>query len=69
MLEKTLLELSSNPRDDKYAKKLLQDKDNEIAKLKMQAKLPGPHPTPMAEILELQKEKDEIMQKFLEYEE
>ena len=58
-LERILLELSSNPRDVQAAKKLLQDKDNQIAKLKKQLKLPGPHPVDTPELIEMQGERDE----------
>ena len=68
-LERVTLELSSNPGDIIKAKKLLQDKDNEIAKLKKESKLPGSHPSEMSEIFQIQEERDEINHKFLEAEE
>ena len=63
------MELSSNPGDAKAATQLLQAKDNEIAKLKKESKLPGPHPSEMSEIFQIQEERDEINRKDLETEE
>ena len=52
-LERVLMDLASNPGDAKKAKQLLQDKDNEIAKLKKLERLPGPHPSDMTEIFQV----------------
>ena len=65
MLERTLLELSADPGNVKHSLKLLRDKDNEISTLKQREKIPGPHPTPMPEIQELLKVKEEETQKNL----
>ena len=60
-LEDLIIELGNDPKDVKVVERLIKKKNDDIAALKKQLKIPHLHHPQTAKVLETQKEQEELM--------